>query len=161
MNSKVSEYLIRQISASGFALVDHVIVRKLTHDLIWASARDCLGDFTQARRKMREFLGTLGVSILEVKFASQDHWLLVGTRSTDRLAERINWITGLVVEGLRPFSPVPPATVQRGAAVKDEPPEHFCAARTEWFAERNLIDPKIPKKTAPIPFSGFAKKAQR
>lgn len=147
MNSKVSQYIVGQLAASGFAVIDHAIARELTHDSIWASAYNALTDFTQGRTKIREFLGTLGMSMLEVKFAARDHWVLVGARSADRLAERIHWVTGLTVEGLRPFSPVPPAAVQRGAAVEDEPPAHQCTARAEWFEKHGIPDPqKAPKQ---------------
>jgi hypothetical protein len=149
MNSKVSEYIVRQLAATGFAVIDHVVARQLTHDLLWASARDALADFTAGQRKIREFLGTLGTSIMEVKLESRENWLLVATRSTDCLAERINWVTGLVVEGLRPFVPpreIPDAAIT--AAKADQPPAHQCEARREWFASRGMPDPLLQKKPA-------------
>jgi hypothetical protein len=160
--SKVSDYVIRQLAATGFTVIDHVIARQLTHDQIWATANNALGDFIQAERKIREFLGTLGVSILEVKFSARDSWLMVATRCEEELARRITWITGLQVEGLRPFVPrreIPDAALTAGK--EDAPPEHFCAARTAWFEKRGLIDPRLPKKPAPVPFSEFDGRGRR
>ncbi len=162
MNSKVSEYVVRQLAATGFAVIDPVIARELTHDLIWSSANNALGDFTAARRKLREFFNNMGVVIYEMKLSTRDSWILVGARSDDQLAKRIEWVVGLRVDGLRPSVPqreIHDAALTAGK--EDAPPEHFCAARAAWFEARNLTDPKLPKKPAPVPFSEFDGRGRR
>jgi hypothetical protein len=149
MNTKVSEYVIRQLAATGFAVIDHVIARELTHDLIWASANNNYGDFAQSQQKIEKFLRTLPrVEILEIQFVGAESWVMVATRSSDMLSERIKHVVGIDVAAVRPFTGrrAVEAKEQRAAAT-DEPPSHACAARAEYFAERNLRDPKFDPAT--------------
>ena len=166
MNTKFSEYVIRQLAASGFCLIDHVIARELTHDLIWASVQNALGDITQARPKLEEFLGTLPrVAIVEVKFVGRDDWVICATRDVHDFQTRIRNVIGLEVVGVREYRPSAPsreiADAALTAAKEDEPPAHQCTARTAWFEERGLADPKLTKKPAPIPFSEFDRRGER
>lgn len=157
MNSRVSEHVVRQLSATGFALIDPVIARQLSYDLLWATQMNALADFTKAQPKIAQFLGTLArVSIFGVRFTGSETWTPVGARSDDDLARRIEQVTGRHVEGLRPFNPVVKQPMPANAAVKDEPPPYPCQARRDWFERKNLEDPNLLKQPA-----RFAPRRQR
>lgn len=151
MNTKFAEYVVRQLAATGFAVIDHVIARELTHDLLWATANNNLGDFTQAEGKLEQFLRSLpGVDLCEVRFVGDEAWRVVAFRSDEALPDRILWITGRNVAAVRAYDRPHSArnaenAKKRPTASDDEPPPYPCMARTEWFEQRGQADPLMAK----------------
>jgi hypothetical protein len=142
--SKTKLYATQCLAASGFAMMGAVVAYRLRPDL-WASGQECAFDFKPGTRveDIARMLAIIpGVGNIPVL-----------ARSTDQLAQRIEWVTGFKVEKIEdePVATAAPTQApvnlesQRRAAEKLERlrelanqrmPEHDCARRKEILAAR-------------------------
>lgn len=143
-NAKVERYLIEQLAFSGLAVADHQIGLELRPDL-WTSAANAYSDWTEARREIQQFLGSLArVSTFEGWLKGRSGPVLIAARDETDLAARVCAITGLEVFEIAPFRPQESApAAPTVTAPDDEPPAHQCAARAQYFYERGLQDPQL------------------
>ncbi len=65
---------------------------------------------------------------------------MFATRSTDMLAQRLQWITGESLKGLRPISEAKPAPVPRPLDDANAIPTWACAERTRRLQALGLDD---------------------
>lgn len=96
MSTKVMLYTHQSLAASGFAVIASSIAATLRPDL-WTSGMECAADFssTDAKNKLGYIMG---VQRLTARLAGIDRPVLVLTRSTDQLAQRMEWVCGYKVE---------------------------------------------------------------
>lgn len=145
MPYRSEKYARQAIAASGLVILDPRIAFELRPDL-WASAQDCRLTF----RRTQKLEGTHRVTATLEDYGD----VLVCTRSLDALEQRIQWIAGRPVVGVKPAeteAAPPPAVAQlhRQAQSKEaerlaeleklaaqEPPSHDCHARREILAAR-------------------------
>lgn len=141
MNTKVQKFVIEALAMTGFAVLGARIAFLLRPD-IWATRMNAGVDFTDAQRRLHEFLLSLpGVALFEIQLAGSDDWHLVATRSTSDLHNRIEQIVGLSVTGLRPWATVDPAPAQPVLQVDGDPlPSWPCIARTEALRKAGISD---------------------
>ena len=147
MTTKTKQYAIQSLAACGFAVMRSTVAWKLRPDL-WGSAQECGVSFAKV-----EIEGTLRLTVTLAGVGA----VPVLTRSMDRLAERIEWITGAKVEGIEEERPTTrdasaqPAAIesQRVAADKldrlkalaaQEPPSHDCALRRDILKARADVE---------------------
>lgn len=96
MSTKVLQYAHQSLAASGFAVIAASVAATLRPDL-WTSGMECVADFSSVDAKNK--LGYIvGVQRLTARLAGIDRPVLVLTRSTDQLAQRMEWVTGFKVE---------------------------------------------------------------
>lgn len=96
MSTKVLLYVHQSLAASGFAVIASPVAATLRPDL-WTSGMECVSDFSSVDAKNK--LGYIvGVQRLTARLAGIDRPVLVLTRSTDQLAQRMEWVTGFKVE---------------------------------------------------------------
>lgn len=96
MSTKVMLYAHQSLAASGFAVIASPVAATLRPDL-WTSGMECVSDFSSVDAKNK--LGYIvGVQRLTARLAGIDRPVLVLTRSTDQLAQRLEWVTGFKVE---------------------------------------------------------------
>jgi hypothetical protein len=107
------QYTHQALAASGFAVIDSQVAMTMRPD-IWNSGMVCAGEFAQKSTK-NSLGGISGVMRMTARLSGLDRPVRVLTRSTDRLAERIEWVTGFVVDKLEPeqvaTSQVAPAAI--------------------------------------------------
>jgi hypothetical protein len=140
VNSKVQRYVIEQLAAAGFAVLSARVAFKLRPD-VWASAMNCGGDFSEALPKLRQYVGSLpGVSLFETQMESTPDWVMVATRSTNMLSQRIEWVTGESLNGLRPVTEVKPTVAPRAVDDADRIPSWPCTERTERLRALGIQD---------------------
>ena len=146
MSTKTKQYAIQSLAACGFAVMRSTVAWQLRPD-IWSSAQECGMDFSRIDVEGAQPISVTlaGIGIVPVL-----------ARSLDRLAERIEWITGhqvLKVEAGQTASPtnsslqtIPEA--QKATAKKlentralaaQEPPLHDCPLRREILAARREL----------------------
>lgn len=163
MNGKIERCINEGLAFSGFVVLDRQVMFTLRPDL-WSSPMNAASDFVwdevEKYVASRPQARLYHAKLYHAEIAGGE-LVPVASRSPDDLARRIAQLTGLDVVGVREYRARPRTTEAQGrtTAQEDGPPEYFCSARTAWFEERGLIDPKLPKKPAPIPFSRFATKA--
>ena len=147
MNSQVEKFAIESLSHTGLVILNHKVARSLRPDIFLTDIA-AFGDFAAAQRNLHQFLGALQpkVMLTEIRLADSKDWLLVAYRSDRNLAERLLWILGQPVAGLREHHREQAAPAKRPAPVEDGPPRQACVARREWFAQRGLVDPEAPKR---------------
>lgn len=96
MSTKVMLYAHQSLAASGFAVIASSVAATLRPDL-WTLGMECVSDFSSVDAKNK--LGYIvGVQRLTARLAGIDRPVLVLTRSTDQLAQRMEWVTGFKVE---------------------------------------------------------------
>ena len=146
MTTKTKQYAIQSLAACGFAVMRSTVAWKLRPDL-WGSAQECGVSFEKV-----EIEGTLRLAVTLAGIGA----VPVLTRSLDRLAERIEWVTGIKVEKIEAEQPAvvgnaPPAIIasQRAAAdqlartkelAATEPPSHDCALRRDILKARAEVE---------------------
>lgn len=141
MTTKTTLYAYQCLAATGFAVMRSTVAWKLRPDL-WGSAQDCgisfaRVDIADVQRMTATLAGIGEVPVL--------------TRSTDRLAERIEWVTGIKVEKIdaehapatdtqRAISEGQKVVVDKLARLNElaatELPSHDCAIRRDILAAR-------------------------
>ena len=145
MTTKTQQYAIQSLAASGFAVMRSTVAWQLRPDL-WGSAQECGMDFGKAFVE--------GAKRLNVTLEGVGSVQLL-TRSTDLLAERIQWVTGikvLKIEEEKPAVPVqekqPLTEGQKKAAERlqelkklaaQDLPAHDCALRRDILAARHEL----------------------
>lgn len=160
MNGKIERCINEGLAFSGLIVLSPQLLFTHRPDL-WSSPLNAASDFVWP--EVENYVASrLRVKLYHAEIAGGE-LVPVASRSDDDLARRIAQLTGLSVVGVREYRARPRAAEahERPAAQEDGPPKHFCAARTSWFEERGMIDPKLPKKPAPIPFSEFDGRGQR
>lgn len=148
MTTKTKQYAYQALAASGFVVMSSVVAYRLRPDL-WTSGQECSMDF---RRFDIE-----GTQRMTAKLAGVGP-VLVLTRSTDMLANRILWITGYQVEELKAedgeaTQQKAPSAIslesKRLASEKrqrleqlaaQEPPAHDCTLRKDILAARRELE---------------------
>lgn len=97
----IDRYLHDSLSATGFVALSSAVALRLRPDL-WSTGLQCVGEFAQAARR-NQFASVPHTIRLTAKFAGIEQPVPVLARSTKRLAERIEEVTGLqvleIVEG--------------------------------------------------------------
>lgn len=146
--NKTQLYATQSLAACGFAVMASVAAFRLRPDL-WASGQDCAFDFkpnsTRIEGTSRVMATIPGVGIMPVL-----------TRSTDQLAQRIEWVTGFKVEKIEnepTEKPAPSLAAKTEAERKEderlaqikalaaqEPPAHDCHLRKEILAARAEVE---------------------
>jgi len=148
MNSNVHRYIVEQLAASGFVVLAARMAFILRPD-IWATRMNCGMDFTDAIPKLREFIGSLpGVMLLEIQLEGSPGWAMFATRSTDMLTQRLEWITGESLKGLRPLTEVKPKPAGRAVEDADPIPSWPCIERTERLRALGIKDELASGNTA-------------
>ena len=150
MTTKTQQYAIQSLAACGFAVMRSTVAYRLRPDL-WSSGEECGNNFQS------KSVGCVleGVRRLNVVFEGSEEVLKVLTRSMDRLAERMEWVTGfrvLRIEEVKPAAPVQEKTAPTEAQKKSaerlqelkklaaqEPPAHDCALRKDILAARREL----------------------
>lgn len=147
MTTKTKQYAIQSLAACGFAVMRSTVAWKLRPDL-WGSAQDCGVSFAKV-----EIEGTLRLTVTLAGIGA----VPVLTRSLDRLAERIEWVTGVRVEKIEAEQPAAvvgnaqPAFIESQRAAADqlartkalaatEPPLHDCALRRDILKARADVE---------------------
>ena len=148
----VMDYIHQSLATAGFAIIDVEMAATLRPDIILNGV--CAASDIGAIHARNALNNIPGLIRLRVKLAGQDRMMLVVTRSTDMLADRIQWITGGVVEVLEPEEAVPVPVSEESPIVADarkreverlaklralaaqEPPAHECHMRREIFKAR-------------------------
>jgi hypothetical protein len=146
MTTKTKQYAHQCLAACGFAVMRSEVAWQLRPDL-WGSAQECGVTFgrvdIEGAQRMTATLAGIGETP-------------VLTRSTDRLAERIEWVTGIKVEKIEAEQSAGPvmcaqpfggeaqrmavdklARMQALAAM--EPPAHDCSLRREILRTREEL----------------------
>lgn len=146
MSGKSTKYACEAAAACGFAVMDHYVAMTLRPDL-WGSAQDCRLNFTAD-------IALPGATPVRVTLEGINRSVLVLTRSTKRLAERIEWVTGRAAVIVGDYEPAPkpiPAEdplaaenrrrrdeklAKQRALAAEEAPSHDCSHRHEILAAR-------------------------
>lgn len=163
----VETYLHGQLATTGFCILDHAVVMRLRPDLFNHDGMRCAHELGQAM-KLRK-LNPSHVTRQHVTLQGIDRPVEVLARSTNRLAERIEEITGLKVTAMGVPAPevqsnvvkvLDGAEAQRQARLEklrklaaQEPPAHGCHMRTEILkaqAELERLEPNHAPVTAPV-----------
>lgn len=148
IEQKIQDYADRNLSSSGFAVLDASIAFRLDAGR-WATLTGCGFDFSSIYSPaLPAFAESRGARIFVCDVEGIERPVRVLTRSDHQLDQRILHATGLKVANLRPWTPevAAPAEAPKPAAPKvDEPPAHFCLARTRWFEARGIPDPKLER----------------
>jgi hypothetical protein len=105
MTTKTMQYAHQSLAACGFAVMRSTVAWQLRPDL-WASAQECGTGFSPSNVEGAERVIATLSGVGEA---------LVLTRSMDRLAERIEWVTGHKVERLANEGDRPQAVVASDA----------------------------------------------
>lgn len=149
MNSKLKQYIIESLAHTGFVIADPGVALIMRPD-IWASPANAASDFSEP--KLEAFLSERGLLFTATLDGGKK--LHGATRSIHMLAERIEWIVGHVVTGIKlvdSFSdlsnPQPPTKAvmadDGGAALRalaaKEPPSWDCRERKEIMAARQKL----------------------
>jgi hypothetical protein len=97
--SNAKKYVIESLGSTGFAVLRGQVAYTQRPDL-WATASDCTYDF--ADKSLSNKLGELhGCTEFLVRFHGIESGLIrVLARSSDQLAQRIEWVTGYKVRQL-------------------------------------------------------------
>jgi hypothetical protein len=150
VTTKTELYAIQSLAANGFAVMRSTVAYRLRPDL-WSSGEECGNTFqSKSVDSMLE-----GVRRLNVVFEGSEDVMKVLTRSMDRLAERMEWVTGFRVLGIeeeKPAAPVQektaPTEAQKKAAERlqelkklaamDLPP-HDCVRRKDILEARREL----------------------
>lgn len=151
MNSKVQRYVIEALAMSGFCVLGAQIAFMLRPD-IWVTRFNCGTEFNELNAKVRQFLQTLpGVMLLEVQLEGSDDWAIVAFRSQSALTERIEWIVGKRVKGVRPIAEPKSAPAAKVDSDPNPLPPYPCVERTRRLEEAGLPDTlhKLPPRFAP------------
>ena len=164
MNTKVQAYIVEQLAFAGFCVITAGIAFLLRPD-IWATRLNVGGDFTDALKRLHEYLLSLPGAVFDpadryrlaaaardLQLAGSDDWCLLATRSTSDLHNRIEQIVGLSVTGLRPWAAEAPAPAQPVLQVDGDPiPGWPCIARTEALRKAGIPDEtyRQPARFAP------------
>lgn len=118
MSDKGKTYAGACLAGSGFVILDAEIAMTLRPDLWW-SGIEAAGDVSTARfRQVIEAWPHL--SRFSCRIDGADHNVVVLTRSSDQLAQRIEWIVGRPVHGLVAV-PTGPNTLPVAPAVPRTP----------------------------------------
>lgn len=99
MSGKKMQYACECAAASGFAILDMTIAMTLRPDL-WSSAQDCWFAF-------RGEVALPGTKAVLASLDGLNEPVIVLTRSTNRLAERIEEVTGRHAVVLGDYQPAP------------------------------------------------------
>ena len=94
--SKANRYVTESLFASGLAVIDTSIACSMRPDL-WHSGLETAGDFSPGHYHPIDRPGVLHFTI---KFEGRERMVEVLARSDDRLALRLEWLTGLKVESI-------------------------------------------------------------
>lgn len=146
MTTKTKQYAIQSLAACGFAVMRSTVAWQLRPDL-WSSAQDCGVGFAKVEIEGTQRLNVTLAGIGDVP---------VLTRSLDRLAERIEWITGykvlkIEVEQTGESAKKSAPTITEGqkkateriektkALAVQELPTHDCSLRREILMARSEI----------------------
>lgn len=159
----VETYLHSQLATTGFCILDHAVVMRLRPDLFGFNGMTCADELGQARKHHK--LNPSHVTRQHVTLQGIDHPVEVLARSTTRLAERIEEITGLKVTAMgvpapeiksNVAKPLDGAEAQRQARLEklrklaaQEPPAHVCHLRTEILNARAELE-RLEPKPAPV-----------
>lgn len=161
----VETYLHSQLATTGFCILDHTVVMRLRPDLFNYNGMICSDDLIEARKHHK--LNPSHVTRQHATLQGIDHPVEVLARSTIRLAERIEEITGFKVTAMavpapeiksNVVQPLDTAEALRKARLEklhklatQEPPAHVCHMRTEILnarAELERLEPKpVPVET--------------
>ena len=150
MPTKTKQYAIQSLAACGFAVMRSAVAWKLRPDL-WSSAQEC--SVSGVNFAKVEIEGTLRLTVTLAGIGA----VPVLTRSLDRLAERIEWVTGIKVEKIEAEQPaavvgnVQPVVIESQRIATDqlartkslaatEPPSHDCALRRDILRARADVE---------------------
>jgi len=142
----IRQYVGGQLAASGLALLDVNIAYETK---IWHSKMTCQMDFKDIPALIKQF--GRGCEKTVVTLDGRD--VVVLHKSDDMLAQRIQWLSGMVVSADQPYAPpvpvVPPVVIPTFAkefdvayakkmAAKDREEKKWAEAEkhTEWLNER-------------------------
>lgn len=125
MSTKANLYLDQALAATGFAVIDSTIACTLRPDL-WSSGMEAAGDFSPTFFRPTDRIGVRRYrGYLEGR---EDRPVEILARSHDRLAMRVEWITGMKLVDLYEVLPQrSPGAVGAGVV----PPRNDRHARSE------------------------------
>lgn len=148
MTTKTKQYAHQALAASGFVVMSSVVAWRLRPDL-WPSGQECAMDFKrfdiEGTQRMTADLEGVGT-------------VMVLTRSTDMLADRIHWVTGYQVRALKADNgeqiqqQAPAGASMEAKRIADEkrhalerlaaqePPAHDCTLRKDILAARRQLE---------------------
>jgi hypothetical protein len=140
ISSKIQLHIEQSLAFSGLVILEQQLMFRLRPDL-WSAAHELNCNWTP----IENYIAGLSpsVKLFEVRFEGRGNWARVAARSSNRLAERVTMITGLVVEKMRNFrAEESTAGTRQGPALAavDVPPPYPCQARKDWFERRGLQD---------------------
>lgn len=100
MNARVQTYLTEQLAFTGLALLHYEMAWRMRPDL-WTSLASAREDLTDAGPKLTSFIEErAGARLFEVRFGG-DRRISVIAFTSDKLAERVTWLTGFKVLGVQ------------------------------------------------------------
>jgi hypothetical protein len=148
MNEKIRIYADESMRSWGAVVLDSNVAYRYSPNL-WASRQEAGFDFSIDPAALRVFAAERGADVYVCSAAGSDRAMLIVARSADELELRVKRITGLRISDLqlaKPQQPKAPKIVSAPSAANiDEPPSHFCIARTRWFEAHGLKDPLLER----------------